>query len=240
MMIPRIYYLQHVPFEGPGYIETWAKEKGYELAATKFYERQPLPGIDDFDCLIVMGGPMGVYDESVYPWLKSEKQFIKLAISAHKTVIGICLGAQIIAEVLGAKVYSSEEKEIGWFPVSLSPAARHNRLFRNFPGTFPALHWHGDTFDLPEGAEHIMQTEACANQAFIYGDRVLGLQFHLEASPRTLREMLDNCRHEIVPGNYIQAEKEILKRAGLCRQTNTYLAEILSGMIPAPAGRHEL
>ncbi len=231
MKMYRLHYLQHISFEGPGYIETWAKRNGCAVTGTKIYEHQPLPGIEAFDCLVVMGGPMGVYDESLYPWLKSEKKLIKLAIEAHKFVIGICLGAQLIAEILGAKVFPAQEREIGWFPVSLTAAALQNTLFKSFPESFPALHWHNDTFDLPEGSERLMYTEACANQAFIYRQHVLGLQFHLEASPNTLRDMLSHSRQDLIPGKYVQTEKQLLKNAGLYRQTNAYLTVLFDKML---------
>jgi len=114
------------------------------VAYTRFYEAHQLPGIDDIDWLIVMGGPMGVYDESFYPWLVEEKAFIKQAIEHNKTVLGICLGSQLIAEVLGAKVYPNKQKEIGWFDITLSETAARHPLFENFENQFPVFHWHGN------------------------------------------------------------------------------------------------
>ena len=223
----RIHYLQYVAFEGPGYIETWAKQHGYPLTFTKFYAHQLLPDIQSLDWLVIMGGPMGVYDEHQYPWLKAEKAFIDTAIRENKTVIGICLGAQLVAEVLGAKVYANKKKEIGWFPVFLREQSHHNQLLKGFPKALPVLHWHGDTFDLPQNATHLMQTSICPNQAFLYQNKVLGLQFHMESTSDTLKEMVENCRQEIIPDEFVQTEQEILNGFDLCRQTNYYLNNIL-------------
>ncbi|MBX3240260.1 MAG: homoserine O-succinyltransferase [Chitinophagaceae bacterium] len=221
----RIHYLQHVPFEGPGYIKTWAEERGHILSATRFYRDDALPATDDFDWLIIMGGPMGVYDEDKFHWLAEEKTFIKNAIRANKTIIGICLGSQLLAEVSGARVYPNTQKEIGWFPVSLTSGT--HPLTDGLPEKFEVLHWHGDTFDLPENATHLMQTAVCKNQAFIYDNCVLGLQFHLEATPETLAQMIENCRDELVAGDFIQSEESILQQKEYCAQTNAYLARIL-------------
>ncbi len=225
----RIHYLQHVPFEGLGYIENWAKAKNYILTSTKFYENWTLPNIEDFDWLIIMGGPMGVYQEDEYSWLKAEKQFIKAAIKKNKVVIGICLGSQLIAEALGAKVYPNTKKEIGWFPVSLTE--NKLSLTDNLPKLFEVLHWHGDTFDLPKGAIHLMQTDVCKHQAFIYKDRVIGLQFHLESTPESLKQMITNCRHELIADDFVQTEEDILRHIELCEQTNIILNQILDHFI---------
>ncbi|MDR1743426.1 MAG: type 1 glutamine amidotransferase [Dysgonamonadaceae bacterium] len=226
----RIHYFKHVPFEGLGYIGEWADANRHALLCTRFYENDKLPQLSGMDWLVVMGGPMGVYDEAEYPWLVGEKEFIRAAIEAGKTVIGICLGSQLIAEALGSKVYPNLKKEIGWFPVSLTEAAKNIPIFSKFPQSIDVLHWHGDTFDLPHGAVHLMKTDVCPNQAFLYGDRVLGLQFHLESTPETLNTMIENCRSELVPDDYVQTEKEILSKAGLCRNTNKRLADLLNSL----------
>jgi GMP synthase-like glutamine amidotransferase len=227
MKTHRIHYLQHVSFEEPGYIENWAKANNHRLTATKFFKLSALPEIDDFDWLIIMGGPMSVNDEAIYPWLKAEKEFIKSSIEANKTVIGICLGAQLLAEVLGSKVYPGKKKEIGWFPVTKAQQANDLEFLKAIPKKLIVLHWHGDTFDLPNGAKHLMQTNICPNQAFLYGNRVLGFQFHLEATPDALKKMVDNCRHELVPEEFVQTEQEILNGGSFYRVTNNYLSGIL-------------
>jgi GMP synthase-like glutamine amidotransferase len=166
--------------------------------------------MDLFDWLVVMGGPMGVYDELQYPWLAAEKNFIRKSIDAGKAMIGICLGAQLIAEILGAKVFKNQYKEIGWFPVELTPAAAGSKVFNFLPDRFVAFHWHGDTFTLPKGAAHLARSKGCENQAFLYKDRVLGLQFHLESTPQSVKDLAENCENEVAPDEYIQSIEDIL------------------------------
>ncbi len=159
----RIHYLQHKPYESLGCIEEWISKSRHSLSATKFYEDTSLPKFSDFDFLIIMGGPMGVYDEDKYPWLKDEKKFIKESINDNKIVLGICLGSQLIADSLGSKVYKNKFKEIGWFPVKIK---NEHKFFNSLPEEIITAHWHGDTFDLPDGAVHIAESSACKNQAF--------------------------------------------------------------------------
>lgn len=168
----RIHYLQHVPFEGLASIEQWAIKKDYILSATKFYNGDTLPSVDDLDWLIVMGGSMNIYEDDEYPWLRLEKHFIAEAIKKNKIVIGICLGSQLIADVLGSKVYKGQEKEIGWYPIQVTTEAQKSAVFASLPASLTVFHWHGDIFDLPPDALRLAYSEVCANQAFIYGDRV--------------------------------------------------------------------
>ncbi len=185
----KLHYLQHVPFEGLGIIENWAVSNGFEISCTRLFADEKLPDIGSFDWLVVMGGPMGIYDHEAHPWLMAEKQLIKNTIDAGKTVLGICLGAQLIADVLGAKVYPGPQKEIGWFPLQGS-----NPLL---PETLTAFHWHGDTFEIPKGATHLASSAACKNQGFIYNGRVVGLQFHLETTPQSMEALIENCGDEL-------------------------------------------
>jgi len=232
----RIHYLQHVPFEGPGYIAEWADDKGHTLSATHLFDTGSLPATTDFDWLVIMGGPMGVYDEEAYPWLREEKAFIRSAINAGKTIVGICLGSQLLAEALGALVYRNPQKEIGWFPVSLTADAKEHRLLAGLADSFPVFHWHGDTFDLPRGATHLLSTIACKNQAFSYGNNILGLQFHLEATPETLHEMVDHGQAELKEaGQYIQSGAAMLQQAALIVGTNNILATILDRLAASPS-----
>jgi GMP synthase-like glutamine amidotransferase len=224
----RIHYFQHVAFEGLGFIETWACQNEHILSSTKFFSEFNLPNLNDIDWLIVMGGPMGVYDEHQYSWIRPEREFILNAIEAQKTVIGICLGSQIIASALGAKVYPNKKKEIGWFPLTKTKDGKTNNLLSDLPDEFTSFHWHGDTFDLPSRATHLLKTNICANQAFLYKDNVLGLQFHFEVTPQTLTQMTDNCRHEIKTDDFIQTEADILKNADFCYLSNEYLSSILT------------
>jgi GMP synthase-like glutamine amidotransferase len=231
----RIHYFQHVFFEGPGNIETWCIENGHLLSATKFFEDAVLPELSDIDWLIIMGGPMGVYDEEKFNWLAAEKQFIKKAIHAGKTIIGVCLGAQLLAETLGAKVYQNDYKEIGWLPVEVTPEGKNIHLFSNFENHAMVFHWHGDTFDLPQNAIHLAQSEACKNQAFLYKKKILGLQFHLEMNEQSLKEMLENGQSELISAKYIQSRNEILKHRKLIETNKKMLFTILDNLAEAGA-----
>jgi GMP synthase-like glutamine amidotransferase len=226
----RIHYFQHVSFEGLACIEQWINQKKHQLSGTRFYLDDELPEIDDLDWLIVMGGPMGVNDEEIYQWLKYEKEFIKKAIDAGKTVIGICLGAQLIASALNTKVYPNKFKEIGWFEVAITPQGFENKLFGDFNEKFPVFHWHGDTFDIPNNAQHIFQSEACKNQCFTYQNKVLGLQFHFEVTEESLNEMILNGKHELVKDKYIQTGNEMLAQKDYIKANNKLMFKVLDSL----------
>ncbi|THF54676.1 type 1 glutamine amidotransferase [Pseudothauera rhizosphaerae] len=209
-MRKRAHILQHVPFEGPGSIGPWLEAAGYAATRTRFFESAALPAADDVDLLVVMGGPMSVNDEPLHPWLADEKRFVRAAMEAGTPVLGICLGAQLMAAALGAAVRPNGEKEIGWFPVEgLAGGGGDGALF-SFPPSTEVFHWHGETFDLPPGAVRLASSRACANQAFQYGERAIGLQFHLETTPETAREIVAHCRDELVPARFVQAESDLL------------------------------
>jgi GMP synthase-like glutamine amidotransferase len=204
----RAHYLQHVPFEGLGMIEPWLKSEGYELTNTRFYESAVFPDPKDVDLLIVLGGPMSVNDEVESPWLVEEKLFIRMCIEEKKSVLGICLGAQLIASSMGARVYPNHVKEFGWFPVEGMPSL-DGKTFCFLPSQ-EVFHWHGETFDLPAGALHLARSEGCENQAFQLGRSVIGLQFHLETTHESVQEIVSHCRAELIPSKYVQSEKLIL------------------------------
>lgn len=223
----RVHYLQHVPFEGLAGIEAWVQSKGHSLSVTRFFNGESLPDVKDIDWLIVMGGPMNIYEHEEYPWLVQEKRFISQAIHGGKTVLGICLGAQLIADVLGAEVTRNQYKEIGWLPVKLTEEAMASTIFGFLPKEFTVFHWHGDTFDLPPGVIRLASSEGCLNQAFLYDDRVLGLQFHMESTTDSIEEIVRNCGSEIVQGKYIQKPEEILGKAQHVSWMNDAMSQIL-------------
>jgi GMP synthase-like glutamine amidotransferase len=204
----KAHYFKHVPFEDLGSIRLWLEAAGYEISCTPFFASADLPVPQEVDLLIAMGGPMSVNDETVHPWLVPEKKFIRQMIMSGKPVLGICLGAQLIASAMGAKVYPNSMKEIGWFPVYGIPS--DDRSVFRFPQSLQSFHWHGETFDLPAGATHIARSDECENQAFQMGLSVIGLQFHLETTPQSARELVAHCRNELVPAACIQTETEIL------------------------------
>ena len=208
----RAHYLQHVPFEGLGSIESWLQRAGYEVTATRFYDSDELPPPADVDLVVAMGGPMSVNDEQQYPWLAAEKRFIGAAIEMGRPVLGVCLGAQLIASACGAAVYPNKVKEIGWLPIQgVEPGsnAEHPATFR-FPPFLEVFHWHGETFDLPEGAVRLARSNAALNQAFQLGASVIGMQFHLDTTPDGARALVENCRAELVPSMYVPSEQRIL------------------------------
>lgn len=204
----RAHYLQHVPFEGLGSIETWLEDAGYDITSTQLYDSINFPKVEAFDFLVVMGGSMSINDEDNYPWLVEEKKFIKRTIEAGKPILGICFGAQLIANSMGGEVFQNTAKEIGWFPIQATKSD-NNAVFQ-FPEEVDVFHWHGETFTLPPGAVQIAESKACKNQAFQMGTHVMGLQFHLETTPESAQAVVDNCRDELVDGEYIQTERDIL------------------------------
>ena len=186
----RVRVLQHVPFEGPAGVATWAASRGHDLEAVRLFEGVRPPAPADLDLLVVLGGPMGVDDDARVTFLADEKRAIAAAIDAGRPVLGICLGAQLVASVLGARVGPNAHEEVGWYPVTLTEEGAASPLFDGVPSRFAAFHWHGDTFDVPPGAVRAASSEACANQAFAYGDRVAGVQFHPEVTAESLSLML--------------------------------------------------
>jgi GMP synthase-like glutamine amidotransferase len=229
----RVHYLQHVPFEGLGAIEPWLRDNGHIVTGTPFYEtgfRLPAPG--DIDALIIMGGPMGVYDTDRHAWLPQEKTFIRECLAQGKRILGVCLGAQLLAECLGARVHQAAHKEIGWFPVTpMSPAARGTTTPTWLPGLFKdaptVFHWHGDQFDIPPGAADALRSEANTAQAFQWNDRVLGLQFHLEVTPGLLEQMLRHGASELIAGPYVQTAAAIGAQSALIPGCNRLMGALL-------------
>ena len=191
-------------------MEPVLRAKGCTISATQLYADASLPALDSLDWLIVLGGPMGVADEADYPWLSVEKKFIKAAIDANKVVLGVCLGAQLIAEVLGAKVSKNPHREIGWFSIKRDSALLGTRFASVFPEQFEAFHWHGDTFDVPANAVAIGASEACQHQGFVVGDRIVALQFHLETTPQSAAELIDHGGDELDSSQYVQTAQQML------------------------------
>jgi GMP synthase-like glutamine amidotransferase len=228
----RAHTLQHVPFEGLGFIENWLEKSGYLFSFTRFFESEELPEPESIQLLIILGGPMSVNDEREYPWLSREKAFIRRCIEAGIPTLGICLGAQLIASALGAKVYRNVVKEIGWFPVLGTPTALMTSF--EFPKSTPVFHWHGETFDLPEGALHLAKTGVCHNQAFQYRESVIGMQFHLEMTPRAMRALVEACADELVPSQYVNSAEQLLATPAKNYQVaNELLAEVLKFLVNA-------
>jgi GMP synthase (glutamine-hydrolysing) len=223
-----IHYLQHVPFEGLGSMETWLQNRGHTITVTHLYKNEPLPSLDTIDWLIVMGGPMGVDDQAIYPWLSAEKIFIKQVLDQKKIVLGICLGAQLIADVLGAYITKNSFKEIGWFPIKLSELAKETRLGSALPTEFDVFHWHGDTFSIPDSAIPLASSKACKNQGFIIEDRIVGLQFHLETTPESALDLTIHCKKELDGSLYVQNTEKMLSEPERFKKINRIMETLLS------------
>jgi GMP synthase (glutamine-hydrolysing) len=223
----RIHYLQHVPFEDAGFIAHWAAEGGHRLSRTAIFDGDPFPDMDAFDLLAVMGGPMGVHDDREHEWLTPEKKFIETALGRNTPVVGICLGAQLMADVLGARVYRNDHREIGWHPVARSAPAGDTAFKEIIPERFDAFHWHGDTFDLPAGAVHLAENEACRHQAFFYPPFAVGLQFHLESTRESIEAIMHHCADELIDAPYVQNENRIRNQADSIARSNGLMGAIL-------------
>lgn len=206
-----ISVLQHAAFEGPGEIGTWAANHGHKLRTHHLYRGDALPALDAFDLLLVMGGEMNIYEYRDYPWLKPERQLIEAALKQGRRVIGICLGAQLIADALGARVAQNPVYEIGWLPVTFSAEGR--TALPALPKTATVLHWHGDTFDLPPGATRVASSEGCVEQGYVIPGKCLGLQFHLEVDPDLVKLYVEGQPHW-PKGDYVQKPETILSEAG--------------------------
>lgn len=218
-----IHVLQHAEWETIGQLNNWFSDKGLNYSTTHLYKGESLP-TNKIDFLIVMGGPMGIFDDEVYPWLKEERKLIKQTISSGAKVLGICLGSQFIADALGAKVFPGKEKEIGFFDINKTIT---NSITKDCPSKFEVFHWHGDTFETPKGATNLFNSELTENQGFIFDNRVIALQFHLEVGKKEIECFVKNGIEELSPSTYVQNKKSILNRNFDFEKSNSYLFNIL-------------
>lgn len=224
----RVTVLQHVPFEGPGAIAPWLRAHGHSVEICALFEGQPLPSLNELEALVVMGGPMGVHDTGAYPWLGPECDLLQKVMSKDLPLLGICLGAQLMALALGAEVHPGPSREIGWWPLQVEAGALP------IQSGSEVFHWHGDRFDLPENCQSLARTEPCPHQAFRLG-RALGLQFHLETTPEGVDALIRHGQSDLTsPGPWVQAPQAI--RSNLrarCDQLNRQLAGVLEAWISA-------
>ena len=214
----RVHYFQHIHDEGYGSPEAYLRQQGAVISHTAFHklpegeQAGALPAIDEVDLLIIMGGSMSVNDEAIYPWLKQEKAWIKAFIEQDKPVVGLCLGGQLIASSFGAVVRKNEVQELGWWPVYAVPVNKDVYPFTvfDFPSQVEILSWHGETFELPQGAVLLAGNSACARQAYQYKHNVIGFQCHPESTPHALTLYLDD-KDEITEytGQYVQTAQQL-------------------------------
>lgn len=225
-----VQVLQHVAFEDLGSIQPWLEARQAQVEYVRFFAGERLDPARRFDLVIVLGGPMSVHDEQVHPWLVEEKAYLRTLCAEQRAVLGICLGAQLIASALGAEVYPAREREIGWWPVYVAELSGDLML----PISLTAFQWHGETFGVPIGARRLAWSVACENQAFIYGKRVIGFQFHLEATSSGVRRLLQYCEMDLQrPGPYVQNELALLNAPDVLYETsNAVLASVLSYLLP--------
>lgn len=206
----RLRIIKHVPFEGPGAIAAWANERGHAVQLTELGLGEALPQPSEFDALVLMGGPMSVTEEGLYSWLRPEKALVRTCLGLGKKMLGVCLGSQMIASALGADIRRNAHKEIGWFPIVVSPAGRDHPFFRRLPPSMCVFHWHGETYDLPPGAVHLAASAACENQAYALGTQVLALQCHPEVDEASLREMAEGGGDELMSGGpFVQCNEDL-------------------------------
>ena len=225
----RVLVLHHVPHR-PVVVQRWAEKNNYQLDSIYCPECLKFPEPDNYDAFIIMGGPMSVNDR--LGWLAPELSFIREVIAFDKPVLGICLGAQLIAKAMEARVFSLPYREIGWYAVrqtltQINPGQSH-WLNECLPAEFIPFHWHGDNFDLPSGAVHLYESDGCANQAFAINDHIIGLQFHLDFDSCTTKRVAENSIEELVQGgSYVQSLTDILQASHRFAETNQHLYNVL-------------
>ncbi|WP_411344169.1 type 1 glutamine amidotransferase [Paenibacillus sp. WLX1005] len=198
----RVDVIQHIAFEGPAAVGQWAEQRGHELMVHRLDLAAPLPIADQLELLVILGGPMSVNDLEP-DWIAAERELICAAIERQVPILGICLGAQQIAKALGAEVIAGT-REVGWQPVR-----RVSQRYEFVPETLTVLHWHGEQFGIPAGAERLFASDVCANQGFVYSERVIGLQFHFESTPESVELLLQHDADYLDGSEYVQNAADI-------------------------------
>jgi GMP synthase (glutamine-hydrolysing) len=222
----KILLISHATFEQPGEIDNWAYYNGHHIHEVQPYKGDMLPPVDEYDMLIVMGGPQSPLNMDKTPYLRDEIETIKQALVAHKKILGICLGAQLIGEALGGKTEKSPQREIGKFPVSLTDEAQQDPVFSQFKKTFDIMHWHNDMAGEFNGMVILAESAGCPRQVFRYGDRVYGLQCHFEFTGEHIREIIEPCMGDFSPtGKYVAEPGELLDVD--CSENNAQMDKIL-------------
>lgn len=224
----RVHWIQHVAFEGLGRLRPLLASRSSSISATRAWEDANFPDPHELDLLVVMGGPLSVHDTQEHHWLVAEKQFLADTLRTRTRVLGICLGAQLLAEALGATVTANSSKEIGWFPIQSVEGRAVEPLGATLARSREVFHWHGESFSLPEEATALARSAGCPQQAFRWGTRVLGLQFHLEMTPEGAEQLIEKCPEDLqAEGPWVQSPAEILSRPDRFAHAHEVLEELL-------------
>ncbi len=228
----RIQLIEHDPQDfSRTNISFWAAEKGYPVNQTYVCNNEDLPSIDGFDWLMVMGGSPHAWDEQKNPWLGEEKAFIREVLSQDKPFLGVCFGAQLLAEALGGRIFPNTYKEIGWHEVSVNPAGQASFLFQNLPPSFVSFHWHSDHFSLPQDCTRLADSDASENQAFVCNGRpFVGLQFHPEFTRDMIRHFACNLSFEWVPDVFVGDKDKVLAQTEEIPDTYWLMETLLDNM----------
>lgn len=228
-----LHVLQHVPFEGPGVIPEWGWDRGFRVHRTRYYLEEQTPPADSVDLAVVLGGPMGVDEDTDHPWLREEKRLLEELIGQGTPILGICLGAQLLAGVLGGDVRTSPEPEIGWFPVTTTSRAASYGPTAEWPETLEVLQWHRETFEVPDDGDLLAVGDDGSNQAFVLDERFVGLQFHLEMDASDVERLLYNVPGQSLreTGERVQSAKSIREGARGADGLHGYLYGLLDGLV---------
>jgi len=225
----RVHFISHAVFESLGAIEKWVRDRDFQLTGSMPYKGEVLPDIKDIDFLCILGGPQSSTKIEKFPYLQDEINYIKQALDQDKYVFGVCLGAQLIGEALGAKTEQSPTKEVGVYPVTLTESGQADQLFDGFPKSFDVSHWHYDMPGIADGVEILAESKGCPRQAYRYGKKVVGTQCHFEFTLQSALRLIKNCPEDLSPGEYTQTVEELSKN-DYCT-INQRLFKILDRMI---------
>jgi len=215
----KVLAIQHVRCETPGTISDALAEKEISVVSVRAFEGETVPaGLEGYGGLVVMGGPMGVYEQDRYPFLRDEIQLIREALQKNLPVLGVCLGSQLLAAAAGAPVKPGRKKEIGWYRIALTPESQSDALWTGIEPSFTAFHWHGDIFELPAGAVPLASSDRTHHQSFRFGASAYAILFHMEVSGDMIREMVETFRDEL--------ESEGLSGSRIVGQVREYLPRL--------------
>ncbi|WP_151088858.1 type 1 glutamine amidotransferase [Hymenobacter baengnokdamensis] len=229
----RFHCLQHLPDEGPGYAAEWLAAHGYTLNYTRLFEPNPIfPALAEFDVLLILGGAMSVHDETEFPWLVPEKAFLRTVLRAGKITLAVCLGAQLVAQALGGEVHRNPAPEIGFWPVRFASKALTHPLLRGWPDKATVLHWHVDTFTVPPGAVRVGMSAGCAAQGYVWGDGIIGLQFHPEMTEEMVEKLIQFEGHETAEEQeFVQTAAQIRSKLKSVWKGRILIEQLLKNMV---------